>query len=302
MAKLLIICLLLMSSLASAKPLELIKIDENIYALIGPMEQRSDHNLANNANFGFIVSETGVVLIDSGGTQLGAKAIELEIQSITDKPVTLVINSGGQDHRWFGNRYFTGKGAKTLTSIQTRKDQEARKTAQIDSTSAYTGGAWKGTQPEIAQDVIEQPTEFNIGDMGFVVIPVGAAHTGGETMIWLPKQKVLFTGDVVYLDRMLGIGPQSQHLSWLEAFNVIQQLQPTVIIPGHGYPSGLEKAEKDTLAYLTFLRQEVGQLIEEGQDMSSTSSIDQSQFSYLKVYQEIHGRNAQRVFEEMEWE
>ncbi len=302
MARLLITCLLLLSSIVSAKPLELVTVDKNIYALIGPMEQRSENNLANNANFGFIVTQEGVVLVDSGGTLLGAKAIEQQIQSVTDKPVTLVINTGGQDHRWFGNSYFAKQDTKTLTSVQTLKDQEDRRTAQINSTSAYTGSSWQGTQPEIAQESIEQITEINIGGIDLVLIPVGAAHTGGETLVWLPKQKILFSGDVVYLDRMLGVGPQSQHLSWIKAFKVIQQLNPEVIIPGHGYPADLEKAEQDTLAYLTFLREEVGKLIEEGQDMSSVSSIDQSRFSYLKVYQEIHGRNAQRVFEEMEWE
>ncbi|MCP4595718.1 MBL fold metallo-hydrolase [Neptuniibacter sp.] len=302
MARFLITCLLLLSSIASAQPLELVTVDKNIYALIGPMEQRSENNLANNANFGFIVTQEGVVLVDSGGTLLGAKAIEQQIKSVTDKPVTLVINTGGQDHRWFGNSFFIKQGAKTLTSIQTQEDQEARRTAQIESTSAYTGSSWQGTQPEIARETIEQITELNIGGVDLVLIPVGAAHTGGETLVWLPKQKILFSGDVVYLDRMLGVGPQSQHLSWLEAFKVIQQLNPEVIIPGHGYPADLEKAEQDTLAYLTFLREEVGKLIEEGQDMSAVSSIDQSRFSYLKVYQEIHGRNAQRVFEEMEWE
>jgi glyoxylase-like metal-dependent hydrolase (beta-lactamase superfamily II) len=302
MARFLISCLLLLSSIASAKPLELVTVDKNIYALIGPMEQRSESNLANNANFGFIVTQEGVVLVDSGGTLLGAKAIEQQIKSVTDKPVTLVINTGGQDHRWFGNSYFANQGATTLTSIQTQEDQEGRRTAQMDSTSAYTGSSWQGTQPEIARETIEKITELNIGGIDLVLIPVGAAHTGGETLVWLPKQKILFSGDVVYLDRMLGVGPQSQHLSWLKAFKVIQQLNPEVIIPGHGYPADLEKAEQDTLAYLTFLREEVGKLIEEGQDMSAVSSIDQSRFSYLKVYQEIHGRNAQRVFEEMEWE
>ena len=66
----------LMASALSANPLQLINVTDNIYSLIGPMEQRSPDNLGNNANFGFIVSDQGVLLIDSGGTLAGAKNIE----------------------------------------------------------------------------------------------------------------------------------------------------------------------------------------------------------------------------------
>jgi glyoxylase-like metal-dependent hydrolase (beta-lactamase superfamily II) len=296
-----LLCFLSLSAVAN--PLERIEIKPGIFALIGPMEQRSPDNLANNANFGFVVYEEGVVLIDSGGTLAGAKAIEAEIRSITDKPVTYVINTGGQDHRWFGNHYFAQQGAKTLTSLQTREDQQARGANEAEKTANYTAQSWFGTQPQIASRTIGTSETLLLNSpFQMEIIPVGPAHTGGETLVWLPKQKVLFSGDVVYVDRMLGVGPQSHHLAWLGAFETIQGLSPDVIVPGHGSPTDLPGAEKDTYTYLKFLRKTVGRLLEEGQDMSAASQIDQRQFSYLKVYDEIHARNALRVFEEMEWE
>lgn len=285
-----------------ANPLQRIEVSKNVFALIGPMEQRSETNLANNANFGFIVGERGVVLIDSGGTLKGAKAIEAQIRAVTDKPVVLVINTGGQDHRWFGNRYFAAQGIRTLTSEQTLADQQARGDAQMASTSRYTGESWHGTDVMPAKEMVSAVTDISVEGIQLQLIPVGPAHTGGETLVWLPESGVLFSGDVVYMDRMLGVGPQSQHLAWIEAFKVIQQLKPGKIVPGHGQPTDLMGAERDTYRYLRFLRSAVGQLLENGEDMSSTSSIDQSAFSYLSVYEQIHARNAQRVFEEMEWE
>lgn len=296
-----LLCCLSLSAVAN--PLERIEIKPGIYALVGPMEQRSPENLANNANFGFVVYDKGVVLIDSGGTHAGAKAIEAQIRSITDKPVTYVINTGGQDHRWFGNHYFSQQGAQTLTSLQTQQDQQTRGATEAEKTANYTVQNWLGTQPQIASRAIGAPEILLLNSpFQMDIIPVGPAHTGGETLVWLPKQKVLFSGDVVYVDRMLGVGPQSHHLAWLGAFETIQGLSPDVIVPGHGRPTDLPGAEKDTYAYLKFLRTTVGQLLEDGQDMSAASQIDQRQFSYLKVYDEIHARNALRVFEEMEWE
>ncbi|MCG8041551.1 MAG: MBL fold metallo-hydrolase, partial [Candidatus Thiodiazotropha endolucinida] len=87
------------------------KLAENVYALIGPLTNRDSENLGNNANFGVIVTDDGVVLIDSGATDKGARMIHAAIKEITDKAVTWVINSGGQDHRWMGNGYFKALGA-----------------------------------------------------------------------------------------------------------------------------------------------------------------------------------------------
>lgn len=296
-----VMCLFALT-VAHAQPLQRIEVAPNVYALVGPMEQRSADNLANNANFGFVVGENSVILVDSGGTLRGAQAIEKQIRAVTDKPVSLVINTGGQDHRWFGNAYFTAQGAKTLTSVDTREDQVARGDVQVGKTSGYVGRSWQGTEPQVAQETVEEVTEITEEGVRLQLIPVGAAHTGGETLVWLPDQKLLFSGDVVYMDRMLGVGSQSQHLAWIEAFKVIQQLKPVHIVPGHGLPTDLAGAERDTYRYLLFLRQKVGELVETGEDMSAAAAIDQSQFSYLEVYEQIHKRNALRVFEEMEWE
>ncbi|MBQ0756479.1 MAG: MBL fold metallo-hydrolase, partial [Amphritea sp.] len=254
----LLLCALttLITTPLSANPLQMINVADNVYALIGPMEQRSPDNLANNANFGFIVSDQGVLLIDSGGTLAGAKDIERQIRTITDKPITLVINTGGQDHRWFGNSYFAALGADTLTSMQTQADQTARGDNQSDSTSRLTGDSWNGTDPQPAQQTISAKKSLTFGDTQIQIIPVGPAHTGGETLVWLPQHKLLFSGDTVYLDRMLGIGGQSQHLNWLAAFATIDALNPTTIIPGHGMPADLAKAQKETRDYLTLLRTE----------------------------------------------
>ena len=286
----------------SANPLQLINVADNVYALIGPMEQRSPDNLANNANFGFIVSDKGVLLIDSGGTLAGARDIEHHIRTVTDKPITRVINTGGQDHRWFGNSYFAALGADTLTSRETQADQSARGSSQSDSTARLTGDSWNGTDPQPAQQVISEKHSLTFGKTEIQIIPVGPAHTGGETIVWLPQHKLLFSGDTVYLDRMLGVGSQSQHLSWLAAFEKIETLNPTIIIPGHGMPANLAKARKETRDYLSLLRNEVGKLIEDGAGMEAAADIDQSAYSYLKVYESIHKRNALRVYEEMEWE
>jgi glyoxylase-like metal-dependent hydrolase (beta-lactamase superfamily II) len=173
---------------------------------------------------------------------------------------------------------------------------------QESSTARLTGQSWAGTNPQAAQKAISDATTLEISGITLQIIPVGPAHTGGETLVWLPKQKVLFSGDVVYVERMLGIGSQSHHHEWIKAFEKIAALQPEVIVPGHGHPTTLAIATQDTYNYHTNQRSEVDKILQAGEEISSASAIDQSRFSYLKVYEQIKNRNAQRVFEEMEWE
>lgn len=293
---------LIISSQAGAAALETVQVKENIYAIVGGLEQRSASNLGNNATFGFVVTSKGVILIDAGGTELGAKAIEAEVKQITDKPIVKVINTGGQDHRWFGNHYFNSQGAETITAKATAADHLKRQAMQMEAMKTFTQDGWLGTEPQVAKTLIESETDYQLGATAFTVIPVGPAHTANENFVWFPKEQVLFTGDVVYVERMLGIMDHSNHKPWLETLALIEELNPSVIIPGHGHPTTLETAKKDTFAYLNFLREEVAAIIDEGGDMQSISSIDQSHYDYLISYESLHGANAQRVFEEMEWE
>ncbi|PIP97241.1 MAG: MBL fold metallo-hydrolase, partial [Rhodobacterales bacterium CG18_big_fil_WC_8_21_14_2_50_71_9] len=88
---------------ALAGGLEIQPVTDGVWALVGEKQQRSADNLANNATFGVVVTGDGVVLIDPGGSWRGAAEIDAAIATLTGQPVRVVIDTGGQDHRWLGN-------------------------------------------------------------------------------------------------------------------------------------------------------------------------------------------------------
>ncbi|WP_052470085.1 MBL fold metallo-hydrolase [Thiolapillus brandeum] len=102
---------------------------------------------------------------------------------------------------------------------------------------------------------------------------LGDAHFPGDAVVWLPEQQILFSGDLVYVDRMLGIHSWSNVLSWQKAFHKMEALHPKAIVPGHGQVCSLEKAQKETGAYLDWLVKNVGKALEEWQDLESYSQI-----------------------------
>jgi glyoxylase-like metal-dependent hydrolase (beta-lactamase superfamily II) len=302
LSKLLLLSFLYLIS-SAAQALEAIKVAENVYALVGPLEQRSAQNLGNNATFGVIVTRDGVILVDPGGSAKGAARIEAAIAKLTDKPVKVVINTGGQDHRWFGNHYFKASGATVIASEAAVEDQKERSDAQWQMMDALIGTEnLKGTDLIHADTVFDERHSFMLGSMHVEVIHAGQAHTPGDSFVWLPEQKILFSGDIVYMDRMLGIFTYSNSKSWLAAFGAVESLEPSIVVPGHGKPAPLVKAQAETRDYVMHLRKQIRALIEAGGSMIDAKEIDQSAFRKLALFDQLSRRNAQAVFVEMEFE
>jgi glyoxylase-like metal-dependent hydrolase (beta-lactamase superfamily II) len=290
-------------SAASLTPLEVQKVTENVYALVGEMEQRSPANLANNATFGVVVTQEGIVLIDPGGSYKGAAQIDATIRKITDKPVKIVINTGGQDHRWLGNSYWKEKGAQIIASHAAVDDQKDRGSLQMSVLEKLVGSnGLAGTKPVYADTVFEEEHEFVLGGVKFSLFHKGGAHTPGDSYVYVPSLKTVFTGDIVYLERLLGVGPQSASGSWVKVFEAMASLSPKYLVPGHGHAASLEKARTQTYDYLVHLRKQVAAHLETGGEMKTVVSIDQNKFKHLRVFDSISRKNAMSVFAEMEFE
>lgn len=276
--------------------------DVQIYALVGELDQRSPENLANNSTHGVIVTKKGVILVDSGGSYLGAQQIHNTIKTLTDQPVKIVINTGGQDHRWFGNDYFKQIGAKIISSSNAQKDHKARADSQMMRLKSLIKDKLEGTKPVYADVTFDDHLSLELDGLKLELHHFGPAHTPGDSMVWLPDHKVMFTGDIVYVDRALGIGPARNAKSWIAVFEKMAEFKPEHIIPGHGHLTDLDKATKDTYDYLVHLRDAVAKVLDDDGDMEEAIELDQSKFSYLKVFDQIAKKNAQNVFQQMEFE
>jgi len=293
---------LIAPQIATAGPLEVQPVTENVWALVGPMAQRDAENLGNNATFGVIKTTKGVVLVDPGGSWKGAQMIDETIDSLTDQPVTHVINTGGQDHRWLGNGYWQAQGATVIASEAAVADQKDRGSMQMTGLSNFLGAGLDGTEPSYADVTFETDYTLTVGDRTFEIMHRGQAHTPGDSFVWLDEAEVMFTGDIVYVERLLGNGPQSNVKSWISVFEAMAAYDPAHIVPGHGHATTLDTARQDTYAYLVNLRGEIAALIDEGGGIMDAPQIDQSQWSYLEQFENLAGRNAQTTYEQMEWE
>ncbi len=286
----------------SAETLDVRLVTDGIWAIVGEKEQRSPGNLGNNATFGLVDTEAGAVLIDPGGSWRGAEALHEAIRSITDSPVTYVVDTGGQDHRWLGNGYWRSQGATIIASEAAVEDQRARGSLQLTALSQLIGPALDGTEPAYADVTFGESYALVIGGLTIEIVHSGPAHTPGDSFVWVPAKDTVFTGDIVYVERILGIGDQSSIAGWPAAFEAVEATGATHVVPGHGGPTTMERARADTFDYLVNLRAEIGAMIEAGGDIMDAPAVDQSAFSHLEQFEALAGRNAQAAFQQMEWE
>ena len=277
------------------------KVVDNVYAIVGPLGQRSADNDGLNANFGFVVTPRGVILIDSGASRLGAEKIATAIRKVTDKPVRWVLNTGSQDHRWLGNDTFAGKGAEVIALARTAATQAEYATQHIDGIKRFLGKRMQGTQPLPAPKSLPDAGTLELGGET-LTLTYTDAHFPGDAWVWLPKHGVLFSGDLVYVDRLLGVLPWSSVKKGQQAFHALAALKPARIVPGHGRVCDLAQAQRETGDYYDFLANKVGTAAREMEPLTATLDryADLPGFRHLQNYGDLHRANMNRAFTEFE--
>ncbi|MCK9200294.1 MAG: MBL fold metallo-hydrolase [Gallionella sp.] len=278
------------------------RVTDNVYAIVGPLGQRSAENDGLNANFGLIVTRTGGILIDSGASRLGAEKLEKAIRMVTDKPVRWVINTGGQDHRWLGNDYFASRGAEIIALSKTAATQTQYAAQQIQSLERFLGDRLKGTKPLPAGKTLDGDTSTLELDGETLILQYTHAHYPGDAMVFLPKRGIVFSGDLVYVDRLLAIMPMSSVNHAQQAFKTMAALKPAHIIPGHGRVCDLAQAQRETGDYYEFLANVIGAAAKEMEPMQEVlgRNADLPAFRHLENYDSLHKANMNRAFTEFE--
>lgn len=280
------------------------RVVDNVYAFVGETGARTYDNEGLNANLGLIVTPAGAVLVDSGASFNSARQVHAAVRAVTTQPVRWVINTGGQDHRWLGNGYFKAQGAQLIAHATARPDMQARGRDQAQALAAVLKERIEGTEPVLPERWIEgEDSRIELGGVTVELRHRGGAHTPGDMMVWLPQTGVLFSGDVVYVDRMLGVLPVSNTRQWLATFAVIEQLSPARIVPGHGRVTDLATARADTQAYLAALRAHMKKAVDDGIDISAAiRAFDAAPFMRLLNAADLHPGNASRAYLELERE
>lgn len=282
------------------KPIEFIP---GVWSAIGATAPPTYENSGHNNNLSFIVTGEGVVVINGGAAYVLAEALHQEIKTITDQPVVLVLNENGQGHAMLGNSYWAEQGVRIVMHEDAAHEVEENGDQILQGMQRYNRDKAEGTMVVAPNETFNDDYILDLGDFRIEARHLGPAHSPGDIVVWLPKQSLVISGDMAFHERMLPIFEDTITADWLETWeNEFEALKATYVIPGHGHPTNMDQVRRYTHDYLVYLREKIGEHIDEGGELIDAYYVDQSPFTHLDTFEELATKNAGRVFEQMEWE
>jgi glyoxylase-like metal-dependent hydrolase (beta-lactamase superfamily II) len=271
-----------------------------VYAAIGDTGRGSE----GRPNAGFVVTREGVVVIDAlASPQQGQQLLDA-IHRVTRQPVTwLILTHHHPDHH-FGAIVFRRQGARILAHPDRRVlASEAGDDALVADWIRVVGlDAMRGFAfADVPDRPITGEDTLRVGETTIVVSHPGAAHSAGDLMVWLPRERVLFAGDLLVEDGVtLIVDGSSGEL--LKALAAIDSLRPGIVVPGHGaIPGRGSELVAKTRSYITGLRADMRAALERGIPMGrALRSLPPADQTRPVSYNSRRRRNAVRVYLEQE--
>jgi glyoxylase-like metal-dependent hydrolase (beta-lactamase superfamily II) len=293
----------------TAPQLKPIQVSPHVYYFGGESGMASAANKGFMSNAGFVVTDDGVVAFDVLGTPALGEAMLAAIAKITDQPVKRVIVSHYHADHIYGLQAFQKAGAEIwahtkgqgyLHSDIARERLEQRRTdlrPWVDeNTRLVPADRWLNF-------VDGKTMPFALGGMHFQLIDVSGAHSDDDIMMYVEEDKVLFAGDLYFTGRIPFVG-DADSAAWLAALNSMLDVDPKLVIPGHGAASTNTKEDMAlTRTYLEYLRKEMGAAVEDMMGFEEAyATTDWSQFESYPAFKDANRINAYGQYLVMERE
>jgi glyoxylase-like metal-dependent hydrolase (beta-lactamase superfamily II) len=201
-----------------------------------------------------------------------------------------------------GNGYWIEQGVSVLAHEAAAAAFEENGHAALARLKDYARERSLGTTVEMPSETMSDSRSIDSGDFRIEILWLGLAHSPGDLVVWLPKQRLVISGDMAFNERLLPVFEETETAEWLQTWQRFEDLQALYVIPGHGHPTNMEQVRRYTRDYLLFIRQAVQALLDEGGDLQEAYEIDQSAYAHLHTFDDLAKKNAGRIFEQMEFE
>ena len=241
------------------------KIAANTYIIHGPLGLPSKQNKGFMNNPGFVVTKTGVVVVDPGSTVDVGRLLLRKIKTITSKPVTHVFDTHVHGDHWLGNQAIKEAYPKVVIiahpqMIKVAKGGEGER--WVNTMDTLTEGESKGTRAVYPNKAMADNSKITIGGVTFKIYAPDKAHSFTDVMIHAVEEKVVFLGDNV-LSKRIGRMDDGTFRGNIAACDIVLKIPADSFVPGHGRTGG-KKVVASYRDYLNTIYSEVRKQMDEG--------------------------------------
>jgi len=239
-------------------------------------DKLSDHAYAYTAegdpNTGIVVADDAVMVIDTQATPVMAQDVVRRIRQVTDKPIKYVVLSHYHAVRVLGasgyapEHVIASRDTYDLIAERGKEDMQSeieRFPRLFRAVESVPGLTW----PTI---VFEKRLTMMLGTLQVELLQLGRGHTKGDTIVWLPQDRVLFSGDLVEYEATPYTG--DAYLSdWPATLDAVEALHPAKLVPGRGAalttPEAVRAGLNGTRAFVEAMFESVKKGVTHGHDL-----------------------------------
>ncbi len=274
------------------------EIAPGVFVHIGRIAQIDADNRGDTANWGFVVGERCVAVIDSGGSVDTGRALLAAVQAQTDKPICALVATHVHPDHTLGLQAFDALQPPPTTHAHKRLPAAlAARKSTYETLVRRQLGETAPARIVVPQDLVEGSTQLNLGGRVLTLTAWATAHTDHDLTVYDAKTRTLFAGDLLFVQHIPVV--DGRLLGWLKQLPQLQAIDAARVVPGHG-PVTDTTGWQPQQAYLEALRDGVQAALAAGRNLAATVESLPATPGWQLVEQ-YHRRNVTSAYAELEW-
>ena len=289
-------------SRAQQQELEVTEIAPGLFVHHGVTALMTRENDGAIANIGFIIGESAVAVIDTGGSVREGQRLLAAIRAHTDKPIRYVINTHGHPDHVFGSAAFLSDGTVFVGHRNLPRALATRWQFYIEAFRRIMGDQLLDEVRMIPPTLlIDGTVTLDLGSRTLTLRAWPTAHSDNDLSVLDEETKTLFAGDLVFLTHTPVLDGSIR--GWLRVIDELSTLPARRVIPGHGPVSEWPAALTHQRRYLETLASDVRVLVARGEPITvAADTAAASERARWQLFDDYNARNATTAFSEIEWE
>jgi quinoprotein relay system zinc metallohydrolase 2 len=283
------------------RPLEITEVAEGIFVHFGVNELMTARNEGAIANVGFVVGDTAVAVIDTGGSLREGRRLLAAIHAVTPKEIRYVINTHAHPDHVFGNAAFTSPATVFIGHRNLPRAISERGPFYISAFRRDMGAVLDGVELIAPQQAVADEQKLDLGNRVLTLRAWRTAHTDNDLTVFDEATQTLFTGDLLFVRHIPVIDGSLR--GWLTVLPQLSEIPARRAIPGHGPAAPWPSALDDERRYLERLARDCRAMIAAGTPLAvAAQTAGLAEKSHWDLFAEYNARNATAAFAELEWE